>query len=373
MLAPQFTPRTVSTFTPVPMDHVDSPDAGPTTDWLWHGLIARGNLTLLTSQWKAGKTTLITGLLQQFASGGTFLDRPNTPAKVLVVSENRGRPGPTASAACRLAGTANYCRGHSPAGRRRWNGTRLVDHALELHAAARLDLLVIDPLAKFLPGTTESDLNALLQMLDPLQKLTEAGAGVLILHHPRKKKSDEGSSARGSGGLLAAVDIIVELTGIGPLRSDERRRKLFAMSRYPETPRRLVYEWDPATGRFASQADPLTARFHENWVHLHAILAKRERASTHQELLMDWPSEQERPGAAMLYEWLNRAHEEKLLRRTAAEGEAIRTCTGWRMRMMRIGIEGRYRRCGIWSFEEDSRSLAIGMRGAVKEQRNASH
>jgi hypothetical protein len=318
MLAPQFTTRSAPTFAPVPMDRVDSPDAGPTTDWLWHGLIARGNLTLLTSQWKAGKTTLITGLLQQFGSGGTFLDRPIAPAKVLVVSEESRQ---TWADRLRRMLVGGHCQLLSrPFARRptpgEWNA--LVDHALELHAAGRLDLLVIDPLAKFLPGTTESDLNALLHMLDPLQKLTEAGAGVTILHHPRKKKSDEGSSARGSGGLLAAVDIIVELTGIGPLRTDERRRKLFAMSRYPETPRRLVYEWDPTTGRFASQADPVAARFHENWDHLHAILAKRKRAATHQELLMDWPPELERPAVATLYEWLNRAFEEKRLRRTGS-------------------------------------------------------
>ena len=30
----------------------------PAIDWLWQGFIARGNLTLLTSPWKAGKTTL---------------------------------------------------------------------------------------------------------------------------------------------------------------------------------------------------------------------------------------------------------------------------------------------------------------------------
>src|SRR5438105_2882616 len=69
------------------MDRLDSPTVASTTDWLWHGYIARRNITLFTSQWKAGKTTLITGLLQQFANGGKFLDQPVVPAKPLVVSE----------------------------------------------------------------------------------------------------------------------------------------------------------------------------------------------------------------------------------------------------------------------------------------------
>jgi hypothetical protein len=39
-------------------------------DWVWEGLVARGNLTLLTSQWKAGKTTLLSVLLGARVAGG---------------------------------------------------------------------------------------------------------------------------------------------------------------------------------------------------------------------------------------------------------------------------------------------------------------
>src|SRR5207245_2095316 len=60
---------------------------GPAIDWLWHGYLARGNLTLLTSLWKTGKTTLLTGLLQRLAAGGEFLGHRCVPARALVVSE----------------------------------------------------------------------------------------------------------------------------------------------------------------------------------------------------------------------------------------------------------------------------------------------
>ena len=33
-------------------------------DWLWQGFVARGNVTLLTSMWKAGKTTLLSSWIQ---------------------------------------------------------------------------------------------------------------------------------------------------------------------------------------------------------------------------------------------------------------------------------------------------------------------
>src|SRR5437588_2117700 len=74
-------------FTSLPMDQLDAAGTNPATDWLWHGYLARGNLTLLTSLWKAGKTTLLAGLLRGLAAGGTFLDCACAPAKALVVSE----------------------------------------------------------------------------------------------------------------------------------------------------------------------------------------------------------------------------------------------------------------------------------------------
>ena len=51
------------------------------------------------------------------------------------------------------------------------------------------------------------------------------------------------------------------------------------------------------TAQFVYLGDPLAARFHENWMVLRAILAKRKESATHQELLMDWPADQERPSA----------------------------------------------------------------------------
>src|SRR5262245_3812469 len=55
--------------------------------WLWHGLIAPGNLTLLTSQWKAGKTTLLSVLLGLRVAGGTLGGQPVRPGKTVVVTE----------------------------------------------------------------------------------------------------------------------------------------------------------------------------------------------------------------------------------------------------------------------------------------------
>ena len=55
--------------------------------WLWHGFLAPGNITLLTSQWKSGKTTLIAVLLSRLKAGGQLAGLPVLPGRAVVVSE----------------------------------------------------------------------------------------------------------------------------------------------------------------------------------------------------------------------------------------------------------------------------------------------
>src|SRR6267154_2518181 len=58
-----------------------------TTKWLWQGYLARENITLLTSQWKTGKTTLLAALLAQLNTGGELGGLPVMPGRALIVSE----------------------------------------------------------------------------------------------------------------------------------------------------------------------------------------------------------------------------------------------------------------------------------------------
>jgi hypothetical protein len=313
----QHNPRSPGPFLPEVMDRLDPPAAPTTVSWLWHGLLARGQVTLLTSVWKAGKTTLMAGLLRELAASGMFLDRPVAPARVLVVSEEsrelwagRVRRMPVGPH-CRLIAQPFLYRPTPD----QWD--QLVGMAVELRAAGDLDLMVIDTLARFLPGRTESDLETLHRMFDPLRCLTDAGAGVMVLHHPRTRPTAEGTNARGHAGLPTMADIHIELRKYGSQQPEERRRKLYAVSPNPETPRHLVYEWT-ADGRFVSLGDPVMARFQENWGVLRALLAGGRSAATHRDLLAAWPTGQERPSAVTLYEWLNRAFERKLVRRSGS-------------------------------------------------------
>src|SRR5260370_22347601 len=68
-----------------PGDPDEAPE--PPTSWVWEGYLASGNVTLLTSQWKLGKTTLLSVLLARLKTGGELAGLPVTAGKALVVSE----------------------------------------------------------------------------------------------------------------------------------------------------------------------------------------------------------------------------------------------------------------------------------------------
>jgi len=55
--------------------------------WLWHGYLAAGSITLWTSRWKAGKTTLLSVLLARRVTGGPLAGRTLTQGRTALVSE----------------------------------------------------------------------------------------------------------------------------------------------------------------------------------------------------------------------------------------------------------------------------------------------
>src|SRR4051794_21036998 len=58
-----------------------------TVRWLWEGYVAFGSITLFTSRWKSGKTTLLSVLLSRMSTGGTLAGSAVASAPVIVVSE----------------------------------------------------------------------------------------------------------------------------------------------------------------------------------------------------------------------------------------------------------------------------------------------
>jgi hypothetical protein len=293
--------------------HLDAV-AGTPQPWLWQGLLAPGALTLLTGQWKAGKTTLASVLLARMKTGGELAGLPLAAGQAVVVSEEppehwhrrsrhldfgehvgwfcqpfRGRPRPDEWAA-------------------------FVEGIAELRDRRAFSLVLIDPLAAFFPGRAENNAGCMLEALAPLRQLTRRGLGVFVLHHPGKGEPGIGQLARGSGALMAAADILLEMRLYPKAADDDRRRWLQALSRFPETPRQKVIELTADGTDYVSRGTFAEEEFAARWEVLRTLLAGAIHKYRRQDVYRRWPGE-ERPDKKSLGRWLERAVELGLLRR----------------------------------------------------------
>jgi hypothetical protein len=284
----------------------------PAADWLWHGLVARGNLTLLTSAWKSGKTTLLSLLLSRRKHGGVLAGLAVKPGKSVVITEEPRRLW--AERARRYDFGGQVCFFPQPFRSiptlAEWQG--LIDRIRALHDQHGFDLVVIDPLAPFLRG--ENQPKNIFEALLPLNTLTGLGMAGLALHHPAKGESRVGYSPRGSGALVGHVDISIEMRHPGgdPLT---RRRRFFALSRHAETPRQLLLELNPEATDYLPITDTREDSFQANWEQLRMVLADAPQKLTRLDILDEWPPDFDKPSAATLAQWLNRAVERALIAR----------------------------------------------------------
>src|SRR5262245_37690493 len=141
--------------------------------WLWSGYLAPGALTLLSSQWKTGKTTLLSVLLAKLNTGGTLAGLPVTPGKALVVSEEPPVLWYERSKYLNFGDHIRWlCRPFkTKPTMEQW--LSFLDYLAELHRQEARNLIVIDTLAKLLPAKCESSADAMLAALMPLQQLTD--------------------------------------------------------------------------------------------------------------------------------------------------------------------------------------------------------
>ncbi len=207
--------------------------------WLWRGYLPRGGAVLLSARPKTGKTTLAFHLVRALLQGGSFLGLPvHLPAGARVallceesealVADRLRSLGLTSDRL--LLAFRHCCRGRSL--------EDLVRQALDQGAV----LVVVDTLAAWAAIEDENAAAEVEAALRPVLSLCqERQAALVLVHHLRKADGPDGTAHRGSGHLVAAVDVALELRrpeGNAP----EGRRVLRAVSRFPETPAELVIE-----------------------------------------------------------------------------------------------------------------------------------
>jgi hypothetical protein len=129
---------------------------------------------------------------------------------------------------------------------------------------------------------------------------------VLALHHPSKGEPPVGQMARGSGALLAAADILLEIRLYPKADEDDRRRWLQALSRFPQTPLQKVIELTADGTDYVSRGSFHEEEFAARWEVLRTILAAAEQKYDCLDVYRHWP-DAERPDKVTLGRWLERA------------------------------------------------------------------
>ena len=269
---------------------------GPEVAWVWQGFVGRGLFSDLYGLWKAGKSTLLGCLLRQMATGGELVGRPVAQGRALVITEE------TASKWARRAQEMGIPSGSHdliarPFKKRpTWEEWGIfVEHVAALVRERGYSLVAFDALPNLWPVAKENEAGEVLAALRPLVTIAEAGAGVLLVRHPRKSDGAEATAGRGSGAIDGFVDVIIEFRRYQPEDREDRRRVLSVYSR--EEPFEVVAAWDGST--YIALGGKADVRREERLASLLSVLPTEPPGLTYEQVREAWPFEP-KPGIATI-------------------------------------------------------------------------
>ncbi|MBI3408524.1 MAG: AAA family ATPase [Planctomycetes bacterium] len=279
-------------------------------DWILPGFIAGRNMTLLTSMWKAGKTTLLAHLLSRRHGGKTLFGLPVSPGKTVVISEE---PRSLWADRCRrFEFGGRLCLipqpfPHLPTAEE-WRN--LMTQVGQLRAAHDIDLLVVDSVTHFLRA--ESASRGVQDLLMPVRELTGRGMAALFMHHPRRCGATQGNAGRGHGAIHTEMDISIEMRHAGN-NLDSRARRFFCMSRLAATPRHFQFELNADGLDYTVLGTTEDDGFQEHWDALRMVLEDAPQKLTQADILDEWPEDYAKPCLSSLWGWLKSAVEAGLI------------------------------------------------------------
>jgi hypothetical protein len=290
-------------------DFAERPPAA--TPWLWENFLARGMVSLLTSRWKTGKTTLLSILIQRLSTGEPLAGEAVTRGKAVIFTEEPFSLWQGRNARLGFGPNVKWC---SRPFRRRptpgeWSG--LIRGLTE----AKPDLVVFDPLAMILPGALENTATGLLDALEPLHHATNAGIALLLIHHPKKGPPSQELSPRGTGALTGFADILIDLERPLHPHFSDRVRRLSVASRLTGSLRRHIELTPDGRDYLVLPNPPDRDGFDAGWPLLRMMLEDASNPPTRLELLEDWPQDYDTPSRTTLGRWLSQATEQNLVDR----------------------------------------------------------
>ena len=275
--------------------------------WIWPGVVAQGAVTLLTSEWKSGKSTLLSVLLSKLGTGGTLAGSTIPKCKAYVFSEESEAVWDERHARLKFVdGAIDFsCQPYQTATEDRWFDR--IRGLMDLPPG----LVVFDSLTEFLPPGVENYAAGLRRATSPLHVLTRRGHGLVMTHHPAKYRGR--IVERGSGDLTAFVDIKATLDA-PPEALNDRVRSLELKSRPFGFNRTMHLELSAdGTDYRVVPAEPDYKSFAWGWGILKAMIEDCAEPPTRKYLLDNWLLDFEKPSFSTMRRWLERAEAEGLV------------------------------------------------------------
>jgi hypothetical protein len=282
--------------------------------WVLDGYLARGSLTLLVARWKGGKTTWETLLLAAVCQGIPYLGQTLQCRKVYVWSEENEGLWRDRLQDYHLDPHRILVKSRPFMRKPTWQG---LESTLAALAPAlknvEVDLFVIDTFSCFFPGLDENSAPDAQRFCNALQPVLQAGVAVLLLHHPAKGDRPEGHAGRGSGALLAAADILIEM---GQTQGHPNRRVLKTMARsgLDSAPRELIIQLSEDKRAYTVVGDSSEAAPNRRMA-IYETLLRLQPHST-KEILAAWPEAQSKPSDGTVVRDLGRLLNEGRVQRS---------------------------------------------------------
>jgi hypothetical protein len=203
------------------------------------GIAALGAITEIDGKIKAaGKTTLLLWMVRAVLDGADFLGHPTRQSKVVYVTE---QSWDSFRYALQQTGLDQRGPEFQILLREHIGATPWPEVVRQAGLDFGYDLVIFDTIGKLSGIKEENSAGEWAAAMTPLQDLAASGRSVVIARHDRKGGGEVGDSGRGSSQASGDVDIILALRrpeGHQP----GARRVIESLSRYRETPEKIVVE-----------------------------------------------------------------------------------------------------------------------------------
>lgn len=225
-------------------------------EWIVEGMAAVGEVSLLASAPKVGKTTFFYALLKALETGAEFCGLPTAATSAVILSEEAGG---LVLERCRDFNLSEHAflvrEDYDPS--TPWPD--LMQAAADEAIRRGAKLICVDTLARFtrLGRDAEKDSGAMEEVIQAALVAAGRGLAVLLIHHHRKAEGSFGEQIRGSSAILGAVDTVIEMRRLDNQADSTRTIEL--QGRHKETPT------DPITvqltgGRYVRLGSPAEVR-----------------------------------------------------------------------------------------------------------------